>query len=77
MKNPFTDHPNSVNENYFVHMCHSLSYSAKFIWLEFMTFVHAFFPFCFTNTSSKLVRKINDHLDDRFSQTQQVKKEEQ
>ena len=66
MKNPFTDHPHSVDENYFTHMGHSLSYSVKFIWLAFMTFVHAFFPFIFTNSSSRLVKKINDHLDDRL-----------
>ena len=66
MKNPFTDHPHSVDENYFTHMGHSLSYSVKFIWLAFMTLVHAFFPFIFTNSSSRLVKKINDHLDDRL-----------
>lgn len=67
MKNPFTDHPHSVDESYITHMGHSLSYSIKFLWLSFMTLVHAFFPFAFTNSSSKLVKKINNHLDDRLT----------
>ncbi len=66
MKNPFTKHPHSVDESYFTHMAHSLSYSAKFVLLAFMTFVHAFFPFIFESTSSRLVKKINEHLDDRL-----------
>ena len=65
------NHMVSENENYFTHMRHSLSYSVKFIWLAFMTLVHAFFPFIFTNASSKLVKKINDHLDDRLTKSNQ------
>ena len=66
MKNPFIKHPNSVGESYFSHMIHSLSYSIKFLLLCMMTFIHAFFPFIFENTSSKLVKKISEHLDDRL-----------
>ncbi len=66
MKNPFIKHPNSVGESYFGHMIHSLSYSMKFLCLCIMTFIHAFFPFIFENTSSKLVKKISEHLDNRL-----------
>jgi len=67
MKNPFTKHPNSIGESYFTHMSHALKYSIQFILLFIMTFVHAFFPFLFVNTSSKLVKRISKHLDNRLS----------
>jgi len=66
MHNPFTKHPHSVKESYVVHMCHSLKYSITFLWLCVMTFVHAFFPFLFTSSSSKIVKKMSRHLDDRL-----------
>ncbi len=67
MKNPFTKHPNSVGESYFTHMAHALKYSLQFALLFFMTLIHAFFPFTFVNTSSKIVKKIHKHLDNRLS----------
>lgn len=67
MHNPFTKHPHSVKESYLTHMSHSLKYSITFLWLCFMTFVHAFFPFIFTNNSSKILKKMTRHLDDRLS----------
>jgi hypothetical protein len=67
MSNPFTRHPHSIDESYFTHMLHSLKYSITFLWLCIMTFVHAFFPFLFTSNSSKIVRKMNCHLDNRLS----------
>ena len=67
MYNPFTKHPHSIGETYISHLCHSLTYSMKFLWLHIMTLIHAIFPFVFENASSKLVKKINDHLENRLS----------
>jgi hypothetical protein len=67
MKNPFTKHPHSINETYLRHMIEALKYCIQFILLSIMTFVHAVFPFLFVNTSSKLIKKINKHLENRRS----------
>lgn len=51
----FTKHPKSVNETYLQHMRFSLKYSFKFILCAIAAFVHAIFPFLFTNYASKKV----------------------
>ena len=66
MKNPFTEHPNSVGESYFNHMGHALSYFVKLLFITIVTFVHAFFPFLFVNTASTMIKKINKHLENRL-----------
>jgi len=66
MKNPFTEHPNSVGESYFNHMGHALTYFVKLLFITIVTFVHAFFPFLFVNTASTMIKKINKHLENRL-----------
>jgi hypothetical protein len=67
MYNPFTKHPHSIEETYFTHMIEALKYCFKFFTLFIITLIHAFFPFTFTSTSSKVVKKINTHLENRLS----------
>ena len=66
MKNPFTKHPHSIGETYFTHMIEAFKYCFQFFTLFIITFIHAFFPFTFTNTSSKKVKEINTHLESRL-----------
>jgi len=67
MKNPFTKHPSSINETYFTHLIHALRYSALFLFLAIITFIHSLFPFLFVNTASTIVKKLNKHLESRLS----------
>ncbi len=67
MKNPFTKHPSSINETYLTHLIHALGYSALFLFLAIITFIHSFFPFLFVNTASTIIKKLNKHLEKRLS----------
>jgi len=67
MNNPFTKHPHSIGETYFTHMGHALKYTMTFTLLFVVTLLHAFFPFLFVNTASKIIKKINKHLESRLS----------
>ncbi|MCF6764730.1 DUF6356 family protein [Thiotrichales bacterium 19S3-7] len=63
MKNPFTDHPNSIGESYFKHMQNALSFGSYLIYAGIACVVHALLPFLFkdtaTNQLAKLVNKLS------------------
>lgn len=58
MKNWFTEHPKSVNETYYQHLWFSLTSAIRLIFAGIAAIVHAFFPFLFISTASKIVAKI-------------------
>ena len=60
MKNPFTKHPNSVNETYLEHMWCAIKFSFKLECLACCAFIHAIFPFLFETTASDGIKKLND-----------------
>ena len=65
MKNPFTKHPNSVNETYLEHMWCAIKFSFKLECLAFAAFIHALFPFLCETTASDGIKKLNDCMQDR------------
>tara|TARA_B100001245_G_C22843763_1_gene405628 strand:- start:982 stop:1191 length:210 start_codon:yes stop_codon:yes gene_type:complete len=65
MKNPFTKHPNEVDENYFEHMMWAIRYALTFLLLFFVAIVHAVFPFMFRKTSSCVIQEMAKHIEDR------------
>ena len=65
MKNIFNNHPNSLGESYFQHLLKSISFGLKLIVIAFYSFVHAIFPFFFTNKVSNSITKLNKILQNR------------
>lgn len=54
MRNPFTEHPHSVNETYFQHLGFALWFGLKMIWGGIAAIVHAVFPFLFVTTAGRI-----------------------
>ena len=65
MKNIFTEHLNEIDETYVQHMGNALKFSFTFLQLTVIVFVHAILPFCFVNTGSRKVKKLNDLMQGR------------
>lgn len=71
----FNEHPNSVGESYFQHMCVALSFFATFAFATFAAFVHAFLPFLFVKTGSNIILNLHDRMvNNRHKQTPSDKK---
>ena len=68
MNNPFTQHPNSIDETYIEHMGNALKFSFTFLQLAVIAYIHAFFPFLFVNTGSDKVKELNDLMLKRKEQ---------
>jgi hypothetical protein len=63
MKRPsFTEHPASVGENYFEHLCHAAGFAASMISGGFACLVHAILPFMFTHTGSGVIASLNTKM---------------
>ncbi len=58
MKNCFTEHPKSVNETYWQHMCFSARTSFLFFSASIAAVMHAVFPFLCGCTCSNIVAKL-------------------
>ena len=65
MKNIFKKHPNSVGETYFQHFFKAFGFGVNLILIAFRAFIHAILPFCFENSVSKSISKLNDKLHNR------------
>ena len=59
MNNPFTQHPNAIDETYLEHMGNALKFSFTFLQLAVIAYIHAFLPMLFTNTGSEKVQELN------------------
>lgn len=55
-------HLESVNESYFQHMRHALSFSLDMLIGAGCCLVHAFFPNLFEHTGSRLVNRLYDRM---------------
>jgi hypothetical protein len=62
MKNPFTDHPASVGETYFQHLCAASRFSFYLLMAGVSCLIHAFLPFLFKETASNYVAKLVSKL---------------
>lgn len=58
----FNQHPASVNESYFEHMTVALTFFVQFCYAAFAALVHAFFPFLFVKTGSKIITDLNQRM---------------
>ena len=65
MYNPFTDHPNKVDETYLEHMWCACTFFVKLQLLSFSALIHSVFPFLFEFTASNGVKKLNNCLKNR------------
>jgi hypothetical protein len=54
MINPFTAHPNSVNETYWQHLGFALRFGYKMTIGGIAALLHAIFPFLFVTTAGRL-----------------------
>jgi hypothetical protein len=63
--NPFTKHPQSVDETYFEHMWCACKFFVKLQLLSVAALVHSVFPFLFEFTASNGVKKLNNCLKNR------------
>lgn len=61
----FNKHPKEVGMNYFTHMIFAFKVSLKTFYMGIVSFIHAFFPFLFTKTTSTMIKKMNDKLQGR------------
>ncbi|MGY8985768.1 MAG: DUF6356 family protein, partial [Sphingomonadales bacterium] len=60
--NYLTEHQRSVGETYFQHFYHASGFAFKMLFGGIACLIHAFFPFLFTQTSSKLIDELHEKL---------------
>ena len=65
MYNPFTKHPNEVDETYFQHMRCALGFHFTLLRLSLCALVHAVFPFLCETTASDGIKELNDCMQNR------------
>jgi hypothetical protein len=58
MQNWFKDHPASVGETYFEHLCSAFSFALRLLAASAACFVHGLFPFLFMSTGSSAVKSL-------------------
>ncbi len=62
MKNAFTDHPATVGETYFEHMGSAIGFTLSMGIAFFCCLVHAFLPFLFEKTGSRIITELHDRM---------------
>ena len=60
--NAFTEHPNSVGENYWQHMAASLSFAGAMLLGAAAALVHSIFPFLLVRTGSRIVTRLHTRM---------------
>lgn len=63
----FTSHPAKVGETYFGHMAFAAWFSSRLMMAAGAAFVHAFLPFLFETTASRIVRELYERTHKRGS----------
>jgi hypothetical protein len=61
----FTDHPASVDETYLGHMAFAGWFAAKLFTAAFAALIHAFLPFLFETTASRIIRELYERTHNR------------
>jgi len=61
----FTDHPESVGESYLEHMAFAGWFSSRLAMAAGAALVHAFLPFLFQTTASRIVRQLYERTHSR------------
>lgn len=60
MKNIFTDHPHSIGETYWQHLCYAWLTGLKMIFAGVLCIIHAIFPFLFPTAASSILLKMTE-----------------
>ena len=61
----FVDHPASVDETYLGHMAFAAWFSSKLFMAACAALIHAFLPFLFETTASRIVRELAERTHNR------------
>ena len=61
----FIDHPASVDETYLGHMAFAAWFAGKLLLAATAAIVHAFLPFLFETTASRIVRELAERTHNR------------
>lgn len=61
----FTDHPATVGETYFGHMAFAAWFSSRLAMAAGAAAIHAFLPFVFETTASRIVRELAERTHSR------------
>ena len=63
----FTDHPATVDETYFGHMAFAGWFASRLFMAGGAALVHAFLPFLFETTASRIIRELYERTHNRRS----------
>ena len=63
----FTSHPEKVGETYFGHMAFAAWFCSRLSLAACAALVHAFLPFLFETTASRIVRELYERTNNRGS----------
>ena len=58
----FTEHPASVNESYFEHLCQAWSFSLRLVVAGLACLVHGLLPFLCEKTGSRAITRLNQSM---------------
>ena len=72
MPNPFTTHPASVNESYCQHCGFALRFGFKMMTGGIAALLHAFFPFLFIKTASRLCDELQQMRQNSLGRKQPI-----
>jgi hypothetical protein len=61
----FTDHPETVGETYFGHMAFAAWFASRLFMAGGAALVHAFLPFLFETTASRIIRELYERTHNR------------
>lgn len=61
----FKDHPATVGESYFGHMAFAAWFASRLFMAGGAAIVHAFLPFLFESTASRIVRELSERTHNR------------
>lgn len=58
----FTEHPASVGETYFQHLCAASGFATRMFFGAIACFLHALLPFAFQHTGSDCIESLHDRM---------------
>lgn len=61
----FTAHPETVGESYFGHMAFAMWFGSRLAMAAGAAIIHAFLPFLFETTASRIVRQLAERTHNR------------
>ena len=61
----FTHHPASIDETYLGHLAFAAWFASRLFAAGFAALIHAFLPFLFETTASRIVRELAERTQNR------------